>query len=392
MPMATKRDFYEILEVSRDAAGSVIKKSYRKLAVKHHPDKNQGDAEAEVRFKEISEAYEILSDEDKRAAYDRYGHAAFSQGMGTGAAGRGGFGGFHDPFDVFREVFGMAGGGGGGGSSIFEEFFGGGGRRREAGGGHRGSDLRYDLQISLEEAAFGCEKEIEIRKQVGCEKCSGSGSSDGSAAKACPTCGGAGQVITSQGFFQVSRTCPHCHGEGTVVSNPCRKCDGEGRVEGTSRVKLQIPAGINSDVRLRSSGNGDAGLKTGPAGDLYVVIHVKQHEIFEREDDDLYCEVPMSFAKAALGGELVVPTLEGKATVKVPTGTQGGTVFKLRGKGLRSLHSRGQGDLYVRAQVEVPTRLNADQKAKLHEFAESCDEENAPLIKTFLDKARRFFK
>jgi len=382
---ATKRDYYEVLEVTRTSTSEEIKKSYRRLAVKYHPDKNPGDATAEERFKELGEAYDVLMDEQKRAAYDRFGHAAFSQGnAGPGA------GGFHDPFDLFREVFG-GGGGGGAAGGIFEQFFGG-----AAGGGrearHRGSDLRYDLQIRLEEAASGCEKEIEITKLDACGRCTGSGAEPGSRASSCPTCGGRGQVIASRGFFQVSQTCPRCRGIGQIVEKPCKECGGEGRIENTSRIKLRIPAGIEDGSRLRSSRNGEAGIRGGPPGDLYVVIHVKEHEIFEREEDNLFCEIPVKFVTAAIGGEVRVPTLEGEGLLKIPAGTQGGTLFKLRGKGMPSLNGGTRGDLIVRALVEVPTKLNSEQRQKLEEFAALMGDENTPLHKGFFEKAKEFFR
>src|SRR5207253_9778512 len=376
----TKRDYYEVLGVARGAHEDEIKRSYRKLAVKFHPDKNPNDPHAEEKFKELGEAYDVLIDVDKRAAYDRYGHAAFSQG----AAGFGG--GFHDPFDIFREVFG-------GGGGIFESFFGGGG----GGGGRaeerqRGSDLRYDMQITLEEAAFGTEKEIEIRKLDTCDQCNGNGAEPGSRSINCPTCGGRGQVISSRGFFQVSQTCPRCRGAGQIIEKPCRGCAGEGRVENTSRIKLKIPAGISDGSRLRSSRNGEAGIRGGPPGDLYVVVHVKEHEIFQREDDNLFCEVPVSFTLAALGGEIAVPTLEGKANLKVPAGTQSGQVFKLRGKGVVNVNNRDRGDLLARLLVEVPTRLNSEQRQKLEEFSALCGDENTPLRKSFFDRAKDLFR
>ena len=382
--MAAKRDYYEVLGVERGVSADDMKKAYRKLAVKYHPDKNPGDKAAEDKFKELGEAYDVLSDENKRAAYDRHGHAAFQ--AGGGGAGRGGF---HDPFDIFREVFG-GGGGGGGAGSIFEEFFGG-GRQRDRSGAMRGSDLQYNLQITLEEAARGVEKQVELERAQGCEKCSGTGSSKPGGVKACPTCGGAGQVISSRGFFQVQQACPDCGGSGQIISNPCSDCRGQGRMEKTGRIKLRIPPGITEGARLRSSGNGDAGFRGGPAGDLYVVIGVRPHEVFEREDDDLYCEVPVSFSKAALGGELMVPTLDGKASLKVPAGTQSATAFRLRGKGMPRLNSTAKGDLLVRVQVEVPTNLNAEQKEKLKGFSDSCGEQNEPMAESFFKKAKRFF-
>lgn len=381
--MPIKEDYYDLLGVGRSATNDEIKKAYRKLAVKFHPDKNPGDPSAEERFKAIGEAYEVLMNEQKRAAYDRYGHAAF-EGGGVSAGGRGG--GFHDPFDVFREVFR----GGGGGGSIFEEFFGG-ARRQDPSGRQRGSDLRYDLQISLEEAAAGCEKALELEKFVACHACQGSGVGKGGRMVNCHTCGGVGQVISSRGFFQVQQTCPDCRGAGHSISDPCPVCHGDGRVKETSRIKLRIPAGINEGSRLRSGGNGDAGLRGGPAGDLYVVIHIKEHPVFERLEEDLHCEIPVSFGKAALGGEVMVPTLEGKASVKIPPGTQSGTTFRLRGKGIQDLSTGRKGDLHVRVQVEVPTRLSAEQKEQIEKFSDSCDKANSPLHESFFQKAKKFF-
>ena len=377
---ATKRDYYEVLGIAHNASGEEIKRAYRKLAVKFHPDKNPDDARAEEKFKELGEAYDVLMDEEKRAAYDRYGHAAFSQGMG----GRGG--GFHDPFDIFREVFG-----GGAGGGIFETFFGG-GASTDREGRQRGSDLRYDMQITLEEAAFGVEKEIEVRKLDACDKCKGTGAEAGSHAVTCPSCHGRGQVISSRGFFQVSQTCPRCRGVGEIIEKPCRVCGGEGRIEKTSRIKLKVPAGIADGSRLRSSRNGEAGIRGGAQGDLYVVIHVKEHPIFQRDEDNLYCEVPIPFSTAALGGEIPVPTLDGKASLKVPAGTQSGQIFKLRGKGISNVNGRGRGDLVARLLVEVPTRLNAEQRQKLEEFAGLCGEENTPLHKSFFERAKEFFR
>src|SRR6266702_2904581 len=313
-----KRDYYEVLGIARNATGEEV----------------------------------------KRAAYDRFGHAAFAPGgIGFGREA------FHDPFEIFREVLGGTGFGGG----IFETFFGGAGSARTE-DQRRGSDLRYDMEIKLEEAAFGAAKQIEIAKLDTCDKC-GSGAEAGSHRIGCPTCGGRGQVVSSRGFFHISQTCPRCRGAGEIIEKPCQKCRGEGRVEKLSRVKLQIPAGIREGTRLRSLGNGEAGMSGGPPGDLYVVVHVKEHKIFQRDADDLYCEVPIPFSVAALGGEIDVPTLEGKAHVKVLAGTQSGQMFKLRGKGITNVNGRSHGDLFARLIVEVPSRLNPEQRRKLEEFA-----------------------
>jgi len=380
-----KRDYYEVLGVSQDASPAEIKKAYRKLAVKYHPDKNPDDPEAEETFKEIGEAYDVLADEQKRAAYDRYGHAAFQQGAGSPGAG----GGFHDPFDIFREVFGGAAGGGGG--SIFDEIFGAAtGRRRDASGRAAGSDLRYDLPISLEEAAFGVSKVIEIEKYDGCKACNASGSKSGGV-KTCTTCGGQGQVVASRGFFHVQQTCPTCRGTGAMLSDPCKECSGEGRSLQKARIKFNVPPGIRTGQRLRSPGNGEAGLRGGPKGDLHVVIHVREHEIFERDGDDLHCELPIELGTALLGGEIEVPTLEGKRSVKLPAGTQNNTTVKVANGGIRGYGMEDKGALYIHIQVEIPTKLNGKQKEKLQEFVDSLEEGNSPIYRSFLDRAKKFF-
>src|SRR5437773_5327424 len=371
-----KRDYYEILGVERSATEEEIKKAYRKLAVKYHPDKNPGDKSAEDRFKELGEAYEVLCEPQKRSAYDQYGHAAFDKRAGFGR------GGFHDPFEVFREVFG--------GGSIFDELFGGGGRQ-DPNQPQRGDDLRYDMEITFEEAAHGCEKEISVTKPERCEACEGSGAEPGSRVKTCPTCGGRGQVITSRGIFSIAQTCPHCQGAGRIIEKPCKTCRGTGRGERTSKITLRIPAGVDTASRLRSAGNGEAGFRGGPSGDLYVVLHVRPHEIFQRDGDDLLCEVPINFVQAALGAEIDVPTLDGKSSIKVPAGTQPGTMFRLKGKGVKNIQGYGHGDLHVRMNVEVPTHLNAAQKAKLEEFSELCSGKESPLSQSFFEKAKNLF-
>ncbi|MBM3834325.1 MAG: molecular chaperone DnaJ [Verrucomicrobia bacterium] len=376
-----KRDYYEVLGIDRNTSAEELKKAYRKLALKYHPDKNPGDKTAEEKFKEIGEAYEALSDPQRRAAYDQYGHAAFDPRM------RGGGRGFHDPFDIFREVFG---GGGGGGGSIFDDLFGGG--QRDPTGPQRGSDLRYDMEITFEEAVLGCEKEVSLTKMDPCETCRGSGAEAGSSTKVCSACGGRGQVITSRGIFSIAQTCPRCEGAGRVIERPCRTCRGAGRRERASKIKIKIPAGVDTGARLRSSNNGEAGVRGGPSGDLFVVLHVKPHEIFQREGDDLVCEVPIRFVDAALGGEIEVPTLTGRADVRIPAGTQNGTLFRLKGKGVKNLQGYGYGDLHVRVTVEVPTHLNNAQRAKLEEFSELCDPNVNPISKGFLERAKDFFR
>ena len=372
-----KRDCYEVLGVERSAEPDDIKKSYRRLALKHHPDKNPGDKAAEEKFKELGEAYEILSDPQKRALYDQHGHAAFDR-----RAGGFGGGGFHDPFDIFREVFG--------GSGIFEDLFGGG--RSDPSQPHRGNDLRYDMEITFEEAAHGCEKEIAVTKPAPCETCQGSGAEPGSRIRTCPSCGGRGQIINSRGIFSIAQTCPHCQGAGRVLEKPCKACRGEGRREHSSKIKLRIPAGVDTGSRLRSAGNGEAGFRGGAPGDLYVVLHVQTHAIFQRDGDDLLCEVPVSFVQAALGAEIEVPALDGGTTIKIPPGTQPGTMFRLKSKGIRNVQGYGCGDLHVRINVEVPTHLSPDQKAKLHEFAELCNGKESPMSQSFFEKAKKLFQ
>lgn len=375
-----KRDYYEILEVSRTSSSEEIKKSYRRLAIKFHPDKNPGDHAAEEKFKELGEAYEALSDPQSRAAYDQYGHAAFDPRQRGGGRG----GGFHDPTEIFREVFG--------GGSIFDDLFGGGGGTRRSGGAERGADLRYDMEITFLEAAQGAEKEITVTKLDRCAVCDGTGAEKGSAIKNCSTCGGRGQVVSSRGIFSIAQTCPRCEGAGKIIEKPCKKCHGAGRHEHTSKIKIKIPAGVDNGARLRSTGNGESGARGGPAGDLYVVLHVQPHEIFQRDGDDLVCEVPISFVQAALGADVEVPTLNGKSQIKIPAGTQSGSIFRIKGKGVKNVQGYGVGDLHVRVTVEVPSRLNSGQRAKLEEFAALCDDSVNPLSKGFFEKAKGLFR
>ena len=376
-----KEDYYETLGVSRDVSEEDLKKAYRKKAIQYHPDKNPGNKQAEEMFKKVSEAYEVLKDADKRAAYDRYGHAAFAQGAGP----RGPAGGFHDPFDIFREVFGGSGG------SIFEEFFGGSGGGGGGDGAREGADLRYDIEIALEEAARGVEKEISFRKLAACGHCHGSGAEPGSKRVLCPTCRGAGQVTTSRGFFTVRQVCPTCRGAGTRVERPCRECQGEGRTNQTTKLNVRIPPGVDTGSKLRSAGNGEAGVYGGRGGDLYIVIHVKDHEIFERQGDDLFCEIPIKFTLAALGGTIEVPTLAGKASLKIPVGSQSGTTFRLKGRGMPGLRTGEPGDQLARVHVEVPTHLTAEQRKKLEDYATACGDADEPVGRSFFEKAKKFF-
>jgi len=377
-----KRDYYEVLGVERTVSAEELKKAYRKLAVKHHPDKNPGDKGAEEKFKELGEAYEVLNDPQQRAAYDQFGHAAFDRRAGGGRGGRPGAG-FHDPFDIFREVFG-------GGAGMFGDIFGGG--NADPSQAQRGQDLRYDLELTFEEAARGCEKEVAITKADECEACEGKGAEKGSAVRNCPTCGGRGQVISSRGIFSIAQTCPHCQGAGRVVERPCKICRGTGRMERTSKITLRIPAGVDTGSRLRSVGNGEAGCRGGRGGDLYVVLHVHPHEFFQRDGDDLLCEIPVGFVQAALGTEIEVPTLDANAPLKIPAGTQPGTVFRLKGKGMKNPQGYGFGDLHIRISVEVPTHLSGAQRAKLEEFAALCNGKESPLSQSFFEKAKRLFQ
>ncbi|MBR6797931.1 MAG: molecular chaperone DnaJ [Opitutales bacterium] len=373
-------DFYKLLGVEKSATAEEIKKAYRKQAMKYHPDRNPGNKEAEEMFKKVSNAYEVLSDPQKRATYDQYGAAAFENG---GMGGMGG-GGFRDASDIFREFFG------GGGGGIFESFFGGGARAAE--GDRRGNDLRFDLEITLEEAASGVEKTIKYKRHARCSVCGGNGAEPGSKRKTCPTCHGRGQVIRRSGFFQMQQPCPTCHGSGTVVEKPCKSCGGSGVVVESRTLTKRIPAGVDTGTRLRSSGDGEAGEFGGEYGDLYLVIHVRDHDLFERDGDNLYCTIPIKFTLAALGGMLEVPTLTGRAELKIPAGTQNGTTFRLRGMGMPSLRGNGKGDQYVRIEIDVPKNLSSEQKERLSAFADSCGDKEKPVSESWMEKFKNFFK
>ncbi len=377
-----KRDFYEVLGVNRDASEDDIKKAYRKLAMKHHPDRNQGDAAktSEEKFKEVKEAYEILSDASKRAAYDRFGHAGVDPSAGGGPGGAQGFGGFADAFgDIFEGIFGGQGGGGRGrgGSNVY-----------------RGSDLRYNLEITLEQAARGYETKIRIPAIETCETCHGSGAKAGTSPKTCATCGGNGQVRIQQGFFSIQQTCQKCHGSGKTISDPCKTCDGVGRVKRQKTLAIKIPAGVDEGDRIRLSGEGEPGVNGGPPGDLYVQMTIKAHAVFQREGDDLHCEMPVSFATAALGGSVEIPTLDGAAEIKVPGETQSGRTFRLRGKGIKGVRSAHPGDLYCHVVIETPVNLTSRQKELLREFDEINRKDSGthnPREKSFMDKMKDFF-
>jgi molecular chaperone DnaJ len=373
---AAKKDYYEVLGVNRDASEEEIKKSFKKLAMKFHPDRNPDNPKAEESFKEAKEAYEVLSDEQKRAAYDQYGHAGVDPSMGGG----GGFGGFNS--GNFSDAFG----------DIFGDIFG--GARNQRSNVYRGADLRYNLEISLEDAAKGTETKIRIPVQTTCETCHGSGARPGTSPVTCTTCNGHGQVRMQQGFFSVQQTCPKCHGTGKMVKEPCPTCHGGGRVKQNKTLNVKIPAGVDEGDRIRLSGEGEAGVNGGPTGDLYVVVHLKEHPIFQREGANLHCEMPISFSTAALGGEIEVPTLDGAAKMKIPAETQTGSVFRLRGKGIKPLRSSEHGDLMVHVVVETPVRLTEKQKELLREFESSTQADagkHSPKNKSWVDKARDFF-
>ncbi len=370
------RDYYDILEVSRAAGAAEIKKAYRRLAIKYHPDKNQGNRESEDNFKEISEAYEVLSDPRKREIYDHYGR--------EGLKGRG-FG-FHDPSEIFREFFGGLGG------SIFGDFFGFGSSRRR--GPRRGADIDYELEIDLEEAAFGTEKTLEIYRQVPCPSCGGTGAEPGTSRTTCPQCGGAGRIQQAQrtifGVFSTESVCPTCRGEGTLVKKPCRNCRGRRTVEKKEKVSVKIPAGVDEGAVLRKRGGGEAAAGDGSPGDLNIYIGLRPHDIFKRSGDDIFCELPLSFPLAALGGEVTAPTLSGSRKLKIPAGTQTGRVFQLRGEGITHLHGSGRGDERIQVVVEVPTRLSRQQKELLNRLEQTMIPTNRPLHHGFLDKLKKF--
>ncbi len=375
----SKRDYYEILGVNKDASEEDLKKAYRKLAMKYHPDRNPDNPNAEEHFKEAKEAYEILSDAQKRAAYDQYGHAGVdpsARGFG-GAAGGKGFEGFADAFgDIFGDIFGGANRGGGR-SNVY-----------------RGADLRYNLEVSLEEAARGTETKIRIPAMVACDTCHGSGAKPGTQPTTCTTCAGHGQVRMQQGFFSIQQTCPNCHGSGKVVQSPCPDCQGAGRIKQHKTLAVKIPAGVDEGDRIRLSGEGEAGVNGGPPGDLYVVIQIRPHAVFQRDHNDLHCEMPISFTTAALGGEIEIPTLEGHAKIRIPSETQTGKVFRLRGKGIKGVRSSTHGDLMCHVMVETPVNLTERQRELLHELEALNQEDGArhnPKAKSWMDKVKEFF-
>jgi len=371
-----KEDYYKILGIARTASEVEIKKSYRRLAMKYHPDRNKDNsAEAEIKFKEIKEAYEVLSDPKKRSAYDQFGHAGVDNSFG----GAGGFSGAESFSDIFGDVFG--------------DIFGGGGRQR-SGGAQRGADLRYNLELTLEEAVHGTEATVKVPVMVKCDECGGSGAKKGSAPVTCTTCHGHGQVRMQQGFFSIQQTCPTCHGSGQKIKDPCRKCHGQGRVQETKTLSVKVPAGVDTGDRIRLAGEGEAGVMGGPAGDLYVQVHVKEHPIFTREGADLYCEVPINFPTACLGGELEVPTLDGKVKLKIPAETQTGKLFRLRGKGVKPVRGGPAGDLICRVVIETPVKLNKEQRELLEKLRESLSgggKHHSPQEHSWTDSVKSFF-
>jgi molecular chaperone DnaJ len=373
-----QKDYYEVLGISRGADESEIKKAYRKLAMKYHPDRNSNDKEAEEKFKEIQRAYGVLSDQQKRAAYDRFGHAGVDPSMGGGAGGfsGGGFGGFGDVFeDIFENIFS-------------------GGRGQRQSRGQRGADLQFNVNLTLEEAALGKQIEITVPRHISCETCNGSGAKAGTQPKTCETCGGVGQVRIQQGFFSIQQTCPSCHGEGHVITDPCTSCHGQGRVRESKKLTVKIPAGVDNGDRVRLSGEGEAGIHGGGPGDLYVQINVKAHAIFERQDSDLHCEVPISFTTAALGGSIEVPTLEGRVTLKIPSETQTGKTFRLRGKGMKSVRGYATGDLLCRVVVETPVNLSREQKELFTQLEGSLasSKSHSPRSSSWFDGVKKFFE
>ena len=374
-------DYYQLLGIERNATPDNIKKAYRKQAMKYHPDRNPGDKTAEENFKKVSHAYEILSDPKKRATYDQYGSDAFEN---TG--GPRGPGGFHDPMDIFQQFFRGATGG----SGIFDEFFGQGGAAGTD--SNQGDDLRYDLQITLEEAATGIEKPVKYRRHTHCPTCNGTGSEPGTQRKPCAACKGSGSTFRSHGFFSIRQPCPKCNGNGTLNEHHCKKCAGDGRLVEHHTVTVKIPPGVHTGNKLRSSSNGSAGPNGGPNGDLYILIHVAEHELYDRQGDDLHCTIPIKFTLAALGGTVEVPTLGGRATLKIPPGTASGTTFRLRDKGMPRLRTPTQhGDLLVRVEIDVPKKLNADQREKLQAFAHASGDDTHPVAESWAEKFRRFF-
>jgi molecular chaperone DnaJ len=385
--VAAKQDYYELLGVERSATPDEVKKAYRKLAMKYHPDRNQGDAEAEAKFKEVSEAYEVLSDENKRRQYDQFGHDGMKSAFGPGGFDFGrDFTHASDLEDILGSIFG-------GGGSIFDDLFGGGGRRRRQSpdGKRKGNDLRFDLEIEFEEAVFGSERELKLPITHDCDTCKGSGIAAGSKKEECRHCAGRGEVVSASGFFQVRQTCPVCRGEGHVISNPCKDCSGSGRVKIQKRINLKIPQGVDNGSRIRLPGKGEAGMKGGDAGDLYVVIYVKEHRLFVRDHFDLHCAVPVPMEIAALGGEVQVPTIDGFAKLKIAAGTESGKVFRLRGKGVPEPKGRGRGDLHVRIQIEVPPRLSMAQKKILKDYRDTVREADYPVSEKFREQAKEFF-